>query len=83
MSPVVDTDPTPNKVMAGWRRSLKRAARGVSWEALRGYTAPVSEHADQFEDEPGDEPERDADEIEEPEEDEPWAKTSSGDADEI
>jgi hypothetical protein len=45
----------------------------------------MSEHADQFEDEPGDEPERaDApDEPDEPDEDEPWAKTSSGDADEI
>ena len=43
----------------------------------------MSEHADQFEDEPDDEPEREADEIEDPEDDEPWAKTSSGDADEI
>ncbi len=46
----------------------------------------MSEHADQFEDEPGDdEPARpDAEEIEEPEsEREPWAKTSSGDADEV
>jgi hypothetical protein len=43
----------------------------------------MSEHADQFEDRPGDEPDRDADELEEPDEDEPWAKASSGDADEI
>ena len=35
-----------------------------------------------YEDEPGDEPERD-DEAKEPDEAEPWAKTSSGDADEI
>ena len=42
----------------------------------------MSEHADQFEDEPGDEPD-DAAEIEEPEEGEPWAKTSSGDADDV
>jgi hypothetical protein len=43
----------------------------------------MSEHADQFEDDRGDEPERDDDEVEEPDEDEPWAKTSSGDADEL
>jgi len=44
----------------------------------------MSEHADQFEDEPGDdEPDLDADAEDEPDEDEPWAKTSSGDADEI
>lgn len=49
----------------------------------RGETAPMSEHADQFEDEPGDEPERDADESDEPDDAEPWAKTSSGDADEL
>jgi hypothetical protein len=42
----------------------------------------MSEHADQFEDEPGDEPERD-DDVDEPDADEPWAKTSSGDADEL
>ena len=43
----------------------------------------MSEHADQFEDEPGDEPDRDAADVEEPDEGEPWAKTSSGDADEL
>ena len=43
----------------------------------------MSEHADQFEDEPGDEPDRDADDVDEPDADEPWAKTSSGDADDI
>jgi hypothetical protein len=43
----------------------------------------MSEHADQFEDEPGGEPESDAEEIQEPDDAEPWAKTSSGDVDEI
>jgi hypothetical protein len=43
----------------------------------------MSEHADQFEDEPGDEPDHEADETEEPDDAEPWAKTSSGDADEV
>jgi hypothetical protein len=43
----------------------------------------MSEHADQFDDEPGDEPDLDADDADAPDEDEPWAKTSSGDADEI
>ena len=43
----------------------------------------MSEHADQFEQEPDDEPERDADDVDEPQTDEPWAKTSSGDADDI
>jgi hypothetical protein len=43
----------------------------------------MSEHADQFEEREGDEPDRDADEPEKPDEDESWAKTSSGDADEI
>jgi hypothetical protein len=43
----------------------------------------MSEHADQFEDEPEDEPDRDADEIDEPDDAEPWAKTSSGDADDL
>jgi hypothetical protein len=42
----------------------------------------MSEHVDQFEEEPGDEPDR-ADEVDEPDEDEPWAKTSSADADEL
>jgi hypothetical protein len=40
----------------------------------------MTEHADQFEDEPDDEPDRDADETTEPE-DGPRAKASSGDAD--
>ena len=43
----------------------------------------MSEHADQFEDEPGDEPEGADEEIDEPDDAEPWAKTSSGDADEL
>ena len=43
----------------------------------------MSEHADQFDDEPGDEPEPDAVETDEPDDDEPWAKTSSGDTDDI
>jgi hypothetical protein len=43
----------------------------------------MSEHADQFEDEPGDENDLERDDVDEPDEDEPWAKTSSGDADDI
>ena len=43
----------------------------------------MSEHADQFDDEPGDGPEGDAEETDEPDDDEPWAKTSSGDTDDI
>jgi hypothetical protein len=46
--------------------------------------AVVSEHADQFEDEPGDEDLEERAEPEEPEnEPSPWAKTSSGDADDV
>lgn len=43
----------------------------------------MSEHADQFEDEPGDDERDDAEEVEEPSDREPWAKRSSGDADDI
>lgn len=44
----------------------------------------MSEHADQFEDEPGDEDLPEAEERGEPEDEpSPWAKTSSGDADDV